>query len=201
MERARAAGRVEEAHQGLLTDPGSSRGCAPANDVVSMFHHLEHTPDPRAELRAAMTVLRPGGHLLIEVPDPDCTFGALLGKWWVPYGRPRDLHLMPLRNLLARTGVPGLRRRRHGPPEPHTPYDIAGAVTLALTRVLPAADAPWRAVLPTVFGRGLRSVLVGAATPLVATATALDHTLAPLLRRTRFSNAYRIIARTTRSPA
>ncbi|GAA3796769.1 class I SAM-dependent methyltransferase [Streptomyces chiangmaiensis] len=201
VQRARAAGRIEEAHHGRLTDPEILARLRSRYDVVSMFHHLEHTPDPRAELRAALTVLRPGGHLFIEVPDPDCTFGTLLGKWWVSYGQPRHLHLMPLRNLLAELESLGCVIVTTDRREPHTPYDIGGAVALALARALPAPDAPWRAAPPTAFRRRLRSALVGAAAPLVVTATALDHTLAPLVRRTRFSNAYRIIARTTASPA
>ena len=57
--------------------------------------------------------------------------------------------------------------------EPHVPYDLTGALALAV-------------------GRRLTTL---ARTPLLATTLALDHALAPLLRRTRFSNAYRIIAR------
>lgn len=201
VDEARAAGRVEEAHRGHLTDPEVLARLRSRYDVVSMFHHLEHTADPRAELSAALTLLRPGGHLLIEVPDPGCTFGTLLGKWWVPYGRPGHLHLMPLNNLLAELEGLGCTVVATDRRAPHTPHDIAGALALALARALPEPDAPWRPVPPSAFRRRLRTVLVTATAPLVAAATVLDHALAPLLRRTRFSNACRIIARAAGSPA
>jgi 2-polyprenyl-3-methyl-5-hydroxy-6-metoxy-1,4-benzoquinol methylase len=35
-----------------------------------MYHYLEHTADPAAELDAATALLAPGGHLMVEVPDP-----------------------------------------------------------------------------------------------------------------------------------
>ncbi|WP_327428126.1 class I SAM-dependent methyltransferase [Streptomyces sp. NBC_01236] len=195
VEKARAAGRVEEAHRGRLTDPRTAERLRARYDVVSMFHHLEHTPDPREELRAALVVLRPGGHLLVEVPDPDCAFGALLGKWWVSYGQPRHLHLMPLPNLLGELESLGCEVVATDRREPHIPYDLAGALALALGRVLPDLDAPWRPAPPSPLQRALHTALTRASIPLLASTSALDHALAPLFRRTRFSNAYRIIAR------
>ncbi|MFD1658580.1 class I SAM-dependent methyltransferase [Streptomyces caeni] len=197
VEEAQAAGRVEEAHRGHLTDPGIIARLRSRYDVVSMLHHLDHTRDPRAELRAALTVLRPGGHLLIEVPDPDCLFRALLGRWWMSYGRPGHLQLMPLRNLTAELEALGCTIVGTDRREPHTPYDLAGALALVVARALPTpGDLPERPVLPRRLRRLLHTALRGAAAPLLATAAALDHTLAPLARRTRFSNAYRIVART-----
>lgn len=38
-------------------------------DVVSAFHVLEHIPDSRGFLRTLMRWVRPGGHLVIEVPN------------------------------------------------------------------------------------------------------------------------------------
>ncbi|OIJ62899.1 class I SAM-dependent methyltransferase [Streptomyces mangrovisoli] len=173
---ARAAGRIEEAHLGRLTDQHIRNRLRARYDVVSMFHHLEHTPDPRAELRAALHVLRPGGHLLLEVPDPRSAFAALLGKWWLPYGTPRHLHLLPLDNLRAELQDQGYVVVAADRRAAHTPYDLSAALTLAFAHLLPRP-------------------LLRVAAPLVALATALDHACAPLLRRTRFSNAYRIIAR------
>ncbi|MHB9862389.1 class I SAM-dependent methyltransferase [Streptomyces sp. YIM S03343] len=178
--RARAAGRIEEAHVGRLTDPRIEERLRARYDVVSMFDHLDRTPDPREELRAALSVLRPGGHLVVEVPDPDCAFGALLGKWWLPYGRTGRLHLLPLDNLRAELESRGCVIVATDSRTAHIPHDLSAALSLLAAHHLPAR---------------LRRV----ATPLVTAAAVLDHTLAPLLRRTRFANTYRVIARNGRT--
>ncbi|MEU2058891.1 class I SAM-dependent methyltransferase [Streptomyces sp. NPDC013455] len=175
VEQALLEGRVEEAHRGYLATPGLATRLRARYDVVTMFHHLEHAPDPRAELRAALTVLRPGGHLVVEVPDPRCAFAVLLGRWWLPYGQPRHLHLLPLANLRAELEGLGCTVLVTDRKAPHVPYDLSAAVTLALAHAHPALQL--------------------AATPVLALASALDHGFAPLLRRTRFSNAYRVVAR------
>ncbi|WP_367323743.1 class I SAM-dependent methyltransferase [Streptomyces sp. HUAS ZL42] len=99
VEWAREADRVEEAHVGHLTAPDVLARLRARYDVVSMLHHLARVPDPREELRAALTALRPGGHLLLELPDPHSTFAKLLGKRWPAHTRPHHVHLIPQDNL------------------------------------------------------------------------------------------------------
>lgn len=74
---AQAAERIEEAHMGRLTDPQITTRLRARYDVVSLLHHhLPRAPDSREELRAALAVLRPGGHLLYEVTLPYGTFAG-----------------------------------------------------------------------------------------------------------------------------
>jgi SAM-dependent methyltransferase len=64
---AQAIERLEEGYLGRLTDPRITAHLRARYDVVSL---LNPHADP-AELRAALAVLRPGGHLLVESPhDP-----------------------------------------------------------------------------------------------------------------------------------
>ncbi|MGQ4415466.1 class I SAM-dependent methyltransferase [Streptomyces sp. SAS_269] len=175
VEQALLDGRVEEAYRGYLSTPGTAARLRARYDVVSMFHHLQQAPEPRAEIRAALAVLRPGGHLVVEVPDPRCAFAALLGRWWWPYGQPRNLHLPPLANLRAELERQGCTILVTDRSAPHAPYDLSAALTLALSHTHP--------------------LLRVAAAPLSDLAWALDHTLAPLTRHTPFSNAYRLVAR------
>lgn len=177
VERARLADRIEEAHIGDLTNPWILPRLRSRYDVVSMFHYLEQTPDPRAELRAALSVLRPGGHLLLELPDPRCAFATLLRRRWLPYGQPRHLHLLPLGNLCQELEAQGCTILTTDRRVAHIPYDLSAALSLSVVRA--------------------HGLIRGSAAPLIGAACVLDHTLAPLLRRSRFSNAYRVIARRT----
>ncbi|MEU2731933.1 class I SAM-dependent methyltransferase [Streptomyces griseoviridis] len=99
--RARAAERVEEAHVGRLTDRALTDPLRARYDVVSLLHHLTRVPDPRAELRAALTLLRPGGLLVLELLDPDAPFAALTALGRTSRDRAGHLHLPPRANLAA----------------------------------------------------------------------------------------------------
>ncbi|MCX3061438.1 class I SAM-dependent methyltransferase [Streptomyces beihaiensis] len=193
VEQARRDGRVEEAHRGLLTDLAPR--LAGRYDAMSMFHYLEHCLDPREELKAAHRVLRPGGHLLIELPDPESHYARVLGRWWLSYFQPQHLHFIPLTNLRTELRALGYTVVAVDRAEPHVPHDLAAACALLLGHWLPGADEPWRSAAPGSLQRRLRTLLTSASAPLVGAAQAADRALAPLARRTRFANAYRVIAR------
>ncbi|TQJ87591.1 methyltransferase domain-containing protein [Streptomyces sp. SLBN-31] len=63
---ARAVERLEEAYVGTLTDPHVAVPLRSRYDVVTLLR----APDSREELHAALTLLRPAGLLLLEVPHP-----------------------------------------------------------------------------------------------------------------------------------
>lgn len=91
----------------MLEESGLPEG---SYDVVSAFHVLEHLPDSRAFLRSLARFAKPGGHVVIEVPN----FGSVLrrrsGADWV--------HLRPLEHLIYHSPETLERSFLHGGLDP-----------------------------------------------------------------------------------
>ena len=58
-------------------------------DLVSLLHVLEHVPNPRQTLSTAYRLLRPGGKLLLALPNVRCVEASLFGRSWYPLDLPR----------------------------------------------------------------------------------------------------------------
>lgn len=170
---------------------------AGAYDVVSMFHYLEHTPDPQLELEAAWTALRPGGHLLIEVPDPQSRWSRLLGRWWIPWLQPQHLHLIPLANLRRRLRELGFTVVLERHVEPSVPLDLLAAALVALDAVAPRGDLPWLPRPPSRLSRLARTGVMAAGLPLLYAVGAAGKLIQPLGLRLGLRNAYTVVARKT----
>jgi SAM-dependent methyltransferase len=83
-------------------------------DAVVMWHVLEHLDDPRAAVAKAAEWLRPGGHLLVGVPNIASLQAALAGGEWFHLDVPRHrthFSARGLRTLLDRSGFVVVRER------------------------------------------------------------------------------------------
>lgn len=193
-ELAERAGRVERGFRGSFVELAPE--VAGNYDVVSMFHYLEHSAEPGLELEAAHQAIRPGGHLMIEVPDPDSRYARLLGRWWLPWLQPQHLHFVPVANLRSRLTDLGFTVVAEQHAEPHDPVDLLAATWLALDAVAPRDDFPWQPERPNALRRTLRGAMVLAGVPALVLGTLLDRfAVRPLSHRLGVSNAYRLLAR------
>jgi len=76
-------------------------------DTVIIWHVLEHLRDPRAVLEEAHRILRPGGRLIVAVPNLSSLQARWTGPAWFHLDLPRHLHHFSLRSLeelIERTG-------------------------------------------------------------------------------------------------
>jgi SAM-dependent methyltransferase len=193
MRTVERRGWVERVHQGLFPDLAPQLEAR--YDMVSMSHYLEHTREPKDELRAARRVLRPDGYLLIEVPDGECVAGRVLGRWWSQWVQPQHLHFVPVSNLRAALDAEGFDTVAVERGKAHLPADMALAVGLLLDHLGPPVGRPW--MPPTGRGARLRrNVVFTVGAPALALSFLLDQVTAPVVRRLPGGpNAYRLLAR------
>jgi len=60
-------------------------------DFITMFHVLEHLPDPASALAYARELLRPSGMLIIQVPNVISLQARIFGKRWYGLDVPRHV--------------------------------------------------------------------------------------------------------------
>lgn len=81
-------------------------------DVITMWHVLEHLPDPAAAMRRARSLIAPDGRLVISVPNGSSLQAQVFGPSWFHLDTPRHLyHFTPtsLCRLAERTGFEVVR--------------------------------------------------------------------------------------------
>jgi len=68
-------------------------------DTITMWHVIEHFPDPYGVLRKARALLKPGGTLLIGTPNWNCREVRIFRRFWVALDTPRHLIMFTPRSL------------------------------------------------------------------------------------------------------
>lgn len=103
-------------------------------DVITLFHSLEHIPNPTQTLQHIYGLLRPGGILLVEVPNAGSWYAGTFGENWFHCDVPRHLFHFTRDTLTKSIDLAGFR------PEKLTTvnvqYDAFGAVQSLLNAVL-----------------------------------------------------------------
>ncbi|MFT4872116.1 MAG: SAM-dependent methyltransferase [Congregibacter sp.] len=74
----------------------------PANsfDCIALWHVLEHLTEPRALMNNLWRVLRPGGTVLLALPNPDSLQFSIFGRFWAHLDAPRHVALPPAQTLI-----------------------------------------------------------------------------------------------------
>jgi 2-polyprenyl-3-methyl-5-hydroxy-6-metoxy-1,4-benzoquinol methylase len=109
---------------GLTLVKGTVADGLPAGpfDLVTLWHALEHEYHPLATLRRLREVVRPGGGLLVEVPNFDSLTRRHHGSQWAGFHTPRHTAIYTpatLRAMLERAGWTVERQDTYGTLDPY----------------------------------------------------------------------------------
>jgi ubiquinone/menaquinone biosynthesis C-methylase UbiE len=195
VDEAQRRGRIDTAYRG--TFPEMADELPRKYDALSMHHYIEHTREPRRELEAAAKVLQPGGHLMIEMPDPATPWSRRLGRYWWQWGQPQHQHFVPCEEMEAALQAVGFEILSVQRGEATMGGELFNSVGLVLQSNVRSPHLPW--LPPMSLAHKLKRVaLFGASTPFMAVTKIADEAKDAVLRRSdRPGNAYRIVARRT----
>lgn len=192
VEEAARRGWVERGRRGLFTEVAPQ--IEAQFDVVSMSHYLEHTLDPAAEIQAAATALKDGGHLFIEVPDPTGVFARLLGWLWMPYFQPQHLHLLSRKNLERLLTERGFEVLEWHLGAAHHQHDFVFAAYLFFKRFAPTLNVPWRPK-STALQRARNGLVWTIGTGPILGCLMIDLLFGPAAKKAEMTSTYRMLAK------
>jgi SAM-dependent methyltransferase len=127
-------------------------------DCITLWHSLEHIPDPRKEILALGSMLRPGGVLLIAIPNAGGWQARIFGRHWLHLDVPRHLYHFNYRSLVALLELAGLSPVHRWDQE--FEYDLLGWSQSALNAVMPAPNVFYRVIVGKQAGLGGGSIVV-----------------------------------------
>ncbi len=101
IERTAAAARMAVSVNQLPVFAGGLEAINPRAkfDLVLLFHSLEHVPDPLSVLKQCAQLLKPGGKLIVAVPNFHSWQACLFGGSWFHLDVPRHLNHFSPRSL------------------------------------------------------------------------------------------------------
>ena len=95
--------------KGLDIETGTLADSTGTYDAITMLDVIEHLPDPRADLKRAYALLRPGGVLVINTPDVGSLIARAFGLHWHLIVPPEHLYYFDRKNLCALLEETGFR--------------------------------------------------------------------------------------------
>lgn len=81
-------------------------------DAVTMWEVLEHTPRPVETLRRVYDLLRPGGAIVLSVPNRSSLQSRLMGTYWIGNDFPRHFSVFSPAHLREALGIAGFAEPR-----------------------------------------------------------------------------------------
>ena len=141
-------------------------------DAVVLWHVLEHLDDPRGAVERVRGWLRPGGLLLLGVPNRESAQARIAGSGWLHFDAPRHrVHLTPrgLDSLVRSAGLEPTAIRHmiweHNP---------AGMWMALLTRMGMAPGLPFHLLKRNARARPRDAALLAAGLPLAPVAVVAE---------------------------
>jgi SAM-dependent methyltransferase len=129
-------------------------------DVVMLSHVIEHIYEPKIFLQELLSVLKPGGVLVVITPNRDSIIARLTGNRW-PMLKPVDHVTMIGATAYSYFGLDGLAKVHHCHSE--YPFEFAATVGAVLKAMIRGQHTANNTVTPIDQPSTLRQVTVRAA--------------------------------------